>query len=33
MEEKGELIEQIIECYKGQDAFVVIEVLPVDPKT
>jgi hypothetical protein len=33
MEQKGEPIEQILEHYKGQNAFVVIEVLSVDPKT
>jgi hypothetical protein len=33
MEQKGEPIEQILERYKGQNAFVVIEVLSVDPKT
>jgi hypothetical protein len=33
MEEQGEPIEQILERYKGQNAFVVIEVLSVDPKT
>lgn len=33
MERRGEPIEQILERYKGQNAFVVIEVLSVDPKT
>ncbi|MFN3420461.1 MAG: hypothetical protein ACK40X_01875 [Armatimonadota bacterium] len=33
MEQQGEPIEQILERYKGQNAFVVIEVLSVDPKT
>lgn len=33
MQQQGEPIEQILERYKGQDAFVVIEVLSVDPKT
>ena len=30
---QGEPIEQILERYKGQDVFVVIEVLSTDPKT
>ncbi|MFN4178932.1 MAG: hypothetical protein ACK4I8_01360 [Armatimonadota bacterium] len=33
MEQQSEPIEQILERYKGQNAFVVIEVLSVDPKT
>jgi len=33
MDQKGEPIEEILERYKGQNAFVVIEVLSVDPKT
>jgi hypothetical protein len=33
MEEKGEPIEQILGRCKGQNAFVVIEVLSVNPKT
>ncbi|MCX7967338.1 MAG: hypothetical protein N3B10_02485 [Armatimonadetes bacterium] len=30
---QGEPIEQILERYKGQNVFVVIEVLSTDPKT
>ncbi len=33
MEQQDEPIEKILERYKGQNAFVVIEVLTVDPKT
>lgn len=33
MEQQGEPIEQILERHKGQNAFVVIEVLTVAPKT
>ncbi len=33
MEQRGEPIEQILKRYKGQNAFLVIEVLSVDPKT
>ncbi len=32
MKQEGEPIEQILERYRGQNAFVVIEVLSVDPK-
>lgn len=31
--EVGEPIDEILKGYEGQDAFVVIEVLTVDPKT